>query len=524
MKHDFDVALDPWIPCRAVDGRWRLVSLRDALREATDIEAIETSRPLEAISIYRILLAAVHGIVGGPRDVKERQSIYERGSFDHSLVDSYFERWKDRFGLFDALHPFLQTPGLSVVDKFGLESPLPVETVIPDSIINKTLFNHHSDARPLELDPAEALRVLLMLQYYGLPGLAKKKVNIGSIGEQYSFFTAPLLPGIATMLSGPNLFETLCLNLVIYNDTEPLAGIDPDSDAPAWEREPSFVSGNRQASGYLDYLVPISRHARLVPEASGDKTVVRAIHVTQGTAFKHEALEPMFHKARSKKDKSLYIPKASEEKALWRESAALFAFASLADENPDNHGERPKSFSQFAHLRSAFKKRHGSMPLGCESFALLNDKASPLLWRNDRLAFPETALSDANTARTIGVSIDLADSAGSCVFAAISAFARTSLGNNPAGSDVSNLRKSTGAEALYWAALEPPFKLHLASLGGSDEAWRDAIRSAALDAYSTCIESRSASGTRFYAALAAGKQTLESGLAKILPRSKGGEG
>jgi len=155
---------------------------------------------------------------------------------------------------------------------------------------------------------------------------------------------------------------------------------------------------------------------------------------------------------------------------------------------------------------------------------LLNDKASPLLWRNDRLAFPETALSDATAAKAIGASIEIADSVGFCLFTALSSFARTSLGNNPAAADVTNLRKSTGAEAHFWAALEPPFKSHLASLGEGDEAWHDALRVAALDAFLTCIESRSASGTRFYAALSAGKQILESGLAKLLPRSKGGEG
>lgn len=521
MSLDFDVMRDQWIPVRAVDGTRRVVGLRDAIVDAAVLEALDTPKPLEAIATLRILLAVVHRIVDGPKSPEARAELYAKGSFDQKAVNNYYERWKDRFGLFDSNRPFLQVPGLSVVDKNGQDSPLRIESIIPESSPNKTLFNHHADERPAELSPAEAARALIVFLYYGLPGLAKKNINIVSIGYQQSFSSAPLLQGIATILVGPTLFDTLCLNLLEYDGTVPIAGVAPNADAPPWEREPVLRSGAYTPLGYLDYLVPLSRHVRLLPEVVDGRTIVRSVHYTQGLGYDCSKLEPMFHKTVNRKNGELYIPKASEEKALWRDSGALFAFARLSNEA--QKGERPKSFEQFSRLRRTFERRHGSQALRCESYALVNDKANPILWIRDSMAFPESALIDGNVARLIGDSVDLADAGRDCLYKAVWAFAAESLGKDPAKTDISRLVKATGAETQYWSALEPSFKRYLESADHDNAiiVWKRFVIETARRSFQTCVEARSASGYRFFAALASGKSVLESGLTKSIPIGEG---
>lgn len=521
MKHDFDAARDPWIPTVRLDGSRRLVGLGEALADAHEIASIESSNPLETIAIIRILLAMAHRVVDGPRNKAARVAAYKAGRFDASAVERYLERWKDRFGLFDDRRPFLQTPGLVVLDKDGTESPLKVETIITESSPNKTLFNHHADDRPIALTPAEALRALAAFQYYALPGLAKKTVNIASIGFQQSFISAPLLGGIATLIIGANLFETLCLNLLVYNETSPMAGIDFKRDAPPWEREPEFLAGKRQPLGYLDYLVPLSRHVRLVPEELEGQTVIRSAHCTQGFAYDCIDLEPQFHRAINHKNKQLYVPKASEDKALWRDSAALFAFSDFVDNN--KKGARPITFDCFGEVRDTYTRLHPSATLRCRSFALVNDKANPILWLDDELAFPERLLSDPELSKAIGKSIENAEQAASALYSALKNFAAASIGEKPASKDVKSLIRSTGAESQYWASLEAPFKRYLATADQpeAEKEWLEIIVRTAREAFNRCVESRSASGNRFYAALAAGKGTLEANLKKLKRAEKG---
>ena len=521
MKHDFDAARDPWIPIVRLDGSRRLVGLGEALIDAHAIASVESSNPLETITIHRILLAMAHRVADGPRNKAARVAVYKAGRFDGSTVERYLERWKDRFGLFDERRPFLQTPGLIVLDKDGTESPLKIETLITESSPNKTLFNHHADDRPIALTPAEALRALAAFQYYALPGLAKKTVNIPSIGFQQSFISAPLLGGIATLLIGANLFETLCLNLLVYNETSPMAGIDFKRDAPPWEREPEFLAGKRQPLGYLDYLVPLSRHVRLVPEELEGRTVIRSAHCTQGFAYDCVDLEPHFHRAINYKNKQLYVPKASEDKALWRDSAALFAFSDFVDNN--KKGARPITFDCFGEVRDTYTRLHPSATLRCRSFALVNDKANPILWIDDELAFPERLLSDPGLAKDIGKSIEKAEQASSALYNALNEFIVASFVEKQASKDVKNLIHSTGAESLYWAALESPFKRYLATADqpGAQDKWKEIIAKTAREAFSRCVESRSAAGNRFCAALAVGKRTLEANLSKLRRGERG---
>lgn len=352
MTISYDLGTEGWIPVRMADGSRTTVGLLDAILRAHDIASLDLAIPLEEIGMFRVLMAIAYRSVDGPRKQEERKALYEGGRFSEDKVRSYFREYSDRFDLFDETHPFLQTPGLSVLDKDGNESPLPVELLCFECVNNKTLFEHHGVQNPRVLGPDEAARKLIAFQYYALPGLAKKNINIASIGYQQSFLNAPLVSGIATILTGPTLFDTLCLNMITVNSNTPIAEIDHDRNEPPWEREPRLEAGRSVPYGYFDYLVPISRHSRLIPEKLDGRTIVRTMHLTQGLAYTSD-LEPMFFFKRDRKDPTQKYPAGLRaDKALWRDSAALFSFA----EETQGGDLRSFAFREFGPLRTVYEK------------------------------------------------------------------------------------------------------------------------------------------------------------------------
>lgn len=520
MIYSYNLAEEPWIPCRLVDGRFVKLGLRETLIQASDIRELEIAMPLESIGLFRILLALVHSIVNGPTTINELRKIYGAAQLDRGKIEEYFQRWKDRFDLFNESRPFFQTPGLEVLDKDGKPSPLAIETMLFECMNNKTLFDHHSDAKPIMLSPDRAALALIAYQMYALPGLAKKNVNIESIGYQQSFLNAPLLPGIATILIGPNLFETICLNLLVRNDSTPIARMDAEHDIPIWERDPCLIAGRIVPAGYLDYLVPQSRHLRLMPEGDISNIWISSIHLTQGISF-DSSYEPLFHRIEDKKEQGRwYPPKLKETKAIWRESAALFAFAELS--NDDSRDHRPASFRQFNYIREAYSVRNGTRMARCASFGLLNDQANPILWRSDRFDFPQTLLEEPDMYHALASRLDWADHLGTDLKFAVHEFAKESLGKNPDIADIRNLVNSIGSDQHYWASLEHPFMSTLQSLEDDNrgDKWFNILIEAAREAFSLCVESRSNGGPKHYEAIAKGKNTLEASIAKYTKERK----
>ena len=81
-----------------------------------------------------------------------------------------------------------------------------------------------------------------------------------------------MISGFSVLANGENLFETLALNLVIYDsaNNKPIVSVSDGKDIPFWEREQSLTQSSIEEKdgtfplGYLDYLTWQSRRIKLI--------------------------------------------------------------------------------------------------------------------------------------------------------------------------------------------------------------------------------------------------------------------
>ncbi|MDR6868435.1 CRISPR system Cascade subunit CasA [Microbacterium resistens] len=228
----FNLARDPWIPVRRVEGGGDVVSIRDALVRAHEYTRVSGDTEWQSLAILRLLLAVVYHLDADPLGMWMARRIHARS------VTAYLDQWADRFELADPDAPFMQIPGLTGRVK-------PPSELIPDSSLYPTL-----DA---SLTLEEAARWLVSAHAYHPAGI--KSAASGdprtSKGKSYPVIGAPL-DRVLLRVEGATLAETLLLNRV------------PDpAGMPAWEHPPSEEHLPRLATGITDVLTWQSRRIRL---------------------------------------------------------------------------------------------------------------------------------------------------------------------------------------------------------------------------------------------------------------------
>jgi len=504
----FNLIDEAWIPCLMMTDEKKILGLRDVLCQAHQITGFDLQNPLEEAVLYRLLLALVHRVVDGPRNAGEWKSLYTADSLDQTIVTEYLNSWHHRFDLFSKDAPFLQTAGLQVQDNEKKPLPLPI-TVIQlskSSGNNKTLFDHSCDETIVPLSAVESIWALLVAQGYLLGGLNKKTTNY--FGHQASFLHGSMVTGLFCLLQGRNLYQTLMLNLLVTTRSDPVPA--SDEDGPVWERDDREGTIARPPRGYLDYLTCKSRHIRLVPEVNSEgDAVVSTVHMAQGESFQL-ARNPFGIFKKNKKDELIPI-QLDMDRALWRDSAALFAF------NPDAD-ERPKAFRQVGN---ALAKRFVAMPdrHRCVVYGLANDKANPLAWRKEVLHIPTELLSEKEVVERLRFGIGLVEKGGEIVEYAAKRYVRNCLPENSREADVQAGVLASGVMALYWSRVENPYREFMEKVDRGDETlvWlKEHIKRCARAAFENCFEQRFASSGKTYRAWVHGRGTLEGGLAKQL--------
>ena len=234
----FNLIDEPWLPVTRKDGTTEELGLKQLLAEAHELDRIDLETPDVIAGVWKILLAILHRAYQGPQDLKEWKAIWKAGHFSLAKVKAYLEEWRPRFDLWDAKHPFLQDPTLE-----GEQCSISRLLVLRAKENNGTLFDHTQDDDGLTLSVAEAARALVGAQHFALGGRIK--------GSKDSGVANPSATAAFILLSGDTVFETLCLNLCVYDGTRPI----PSSakDAPCWEQEVT-KAGRRQERGHLDLL------------------------------------------------------------------------------------------------------------------------------------------------------------------------------------------------------------------------------------------------------------------------------
>lgn len=319
----FNLIDEPWLPIRTLTGEPKLLSLADALAQAHDVSGLACEVGTQVFSLTRLLLAVLHGALDGPRDIDDWEQLWQQDRLPAAKIQSYLDRYRDRFDLFHPDTPFLQVAGLRTAK--GDVSEL--NKLVADVPNGHPFFTIRLGG-PLRLSCAEAARWLVHCHAFdpsgiksGAEGDPRVKGGRGyPIGTGWSGNLGGVLP------EGPTLRETLLLNLIAA-DSDALRR-DPTRDLPAWERDPTGPAeeqdGGRAPTGPVDLYTWQSRRIRLVREDS----VVTAVLICNGerSAPQNKNLvEPHTAWRRSQaQEKKLgrplvYMPREHlPERAVWR--------------------------------------------------------------------------------------------------------------------------------------------------------------------------------------------------------------
>jgi CRISPR system Cascade subunit CasA len=500
MSPSLDLITQPWIPSIRADGQSVELGLRDTLVQAHELRELDGESPLIVAALHRLLLAVLHHI-HGPANYVSWNTLWRAGSFIPKPLDEYFARWQERFNLFHPEHPFYQIADSRV-------KPKSVSSLVHHvaSGNNATLFDHHTDAEGMSLTPAQAARVLLAAQSFGLAGLS---------GLPQKFTDGPCARGVIFLIEGGNLFQTLMLNLLRYDQDYPLPR--RDDDRPAWEMEDPHQPKRNIPLGYLDYLTWQNRRILLLPE--GDPPRVRQTTVAPGLSLDARVNDPMKSYRKDKKLGEIVI-RFTEERALWRDSATFLSF------HPGGH-KAPLAYAWLSQLIQQ-ELISGDTTRPTLALGMANYQAKVEFYRSERLSLPMAYLAQpqlVNLLRT-GV-LEVAEAAGRQLYGASATLARLMLSQSagaegalqPRNEDVRSAMSPWGVERRYWSSLELPFRRTLERLPedreGAIGAWQDTLRRTAWRALDGAAEEVGANPRGLKASVKARSQ-LAGGLAKVL--------
>lgn len=509
MTLSFDLLEEGWVSCIGLDGVPVDLSLREMLERSHEMRELHGESPLVTVALHRLALAVLHRVFG-PASGREWSDLWRAGRWDKSELDDYFEQWHDRFGLFHPEKPFYQAPD-------SRANPKSVVSLIHDiaSGNNPTLFDHHTETGGISLRPAQAARMLVAAQTFGLAGLS---------GMEQKFTDGTCARGVIFLIEGGTLFETLMLNLLPY-PTEPDSMPHTHEDRPAWEMADPFLPTRSTPLGYLDYLTWQNRRIMLRPEVVGKEVVVREMTMAPALRLAPEVLDSMKHYRVDKRRGPLCL-RFWEERVLWRDSAALFELGS-ADQRP------PRAFAWLAYLMEEGYVDH---PQSCRYLALgmANDKAKVKFYRSEKMPLPMKYLQDRELVSTLRTSLLLAEETRFQLWTGAKTLAMfllspewdTASGRKPNSKDVDAMTRHWSVERPFWSRLEIPFRQLVQSLAAGDktalEDWIMTLRKTAWGALEKVAAGLGRDPVSLKASVRA-REKLGAGLSKVLPNLEGGK-
>ena len=483
----YNLLTEPWIPVRPIhEAGVQLVGIREALARAHEFTGIEDASPLQTVAMYRLLLAVLHRALKGPTNLRQVKGWWE-GGFPPEALDAYFERFGPRFELFGE-SPFMQVADLPLDGFQQSWERLGAEVGSGNTTM---LFNtsRRSGHQPAHLDEAAAARRLLEHQTFALGGLTKKFTT--------SALGAPSATSAMIMMRGENLRETLCLNLVVYTQgTEldlPPWELDTPLDTPQMKRfYPEKEKLTQPVRGVAQMYAWQGRSIRLERDKSG----VRVIAYAEGVPpnLSSSGRDPMVA-LRPLKDGTLYPVRLSAERLFWRDFEAVLpdhARQLRVNEKGEARVIAGSPPPVLGHATNLYRRLGRSgQPIPMMTFGQINDQGKIELWRSESYVLPTFPQeNDAEAYQHIPQALDAANDTRAALSHALRGMAGRLLsagGRDAHKDDVTKLVRSMGAEQVYWAGLEDPFRTFLTELGDDDTKaianWKAALKKTALDAW-----------------------------------------
>jgi len=396
-KLSFNLLDDPWIPCILKSKVFQMLSIKEVLLDAPTIQDISSENPLINISIYRLLLAILHRNFG-PNNLTEWIKIYEAREWDQSVLDNYFKIWYHKFELFnEPKNRFYQIQ----VPEISKKTPITVLNQTLSSGSNTALFDHTWDSEFPSITIGQAVRLLLSFQNYALSGGK-------SIPYYYSY--APMIVGVAVMVKGNNLFETLMLNFIRYDNSHPFKQAQDHQDIPFWERDNKVLhqeKDGRYPYGYLDYLTWQSRRIWFLPIVENTGIRVKEVFIAQGEKIKRDwfqhAQDPQMAYKRNKKNEIVAL-KLKLDRQVWREIEIL-----LRIKDDTKNIISPKALNWISRIILEREVIAPSTRYKLEIYGILNDPsnvAKIISWHRSSIPLPAKILEDQSLVNTIKSFID----------------------------------------------------------------------------------------------------------------------
>ncbi|MBV9865235.1 MAG: type I-E CRISPR-associated protein Cse1/CasA [Abitibacteriaceae bacterium] len=430
----FDVAYEPWLPLVRENGDVEEAGLIETLCQAHEIQAIRDPMPPVECGLVRLLVAFALDIFE-PDGAADWEEVWEMGRFDEARVRAYFDKYADRFNLFDEVHPFLQDAAAGGDDKplAGLLPSQPAGT-------NAAHFQHGVEA-DFAVAPALAARLLATIAPFMTAGGAGLSPSINGAPPWY------------VLLQGANLFETIWLNCLVLADLRPKV----QADVPAWRDDRPLLKTDRTEAGLLEALTWRPRRIRLVPHLapqgngrcalSGQETPVLVGRMKFAAAWstRFEWRDPNVPRRVSTEGAIVLRPREGRE--VWRDVGAL----ALLRHSERGGSERPSIVSQFASLIEQ-QYLPEDTPLRLALYGMRTDmKMKVFEWHREMLRLPAPLLWQQQFQSQATDAIKLADDVAYALGRAIKhTYPRDGAGNDKAFEPL-----IARAQSQFWRRLRP---------------------------------------------------------------------
>ncbi|MCL1803016.1 MAG: type I-E CRISPR-associated protein Cse1/CasA [Eubacteriaceae bacterium] len=335
----FDVLTESWIKVRKNNSEIE-VSLYEALSNAHELEALSGEIATQDAAMLRLLLAFLYsiflrldengemlGIQTNDESLRRWHAIWDLGCFPDKPISMYFGWFSENFDLLDSKKPFMQVPfqdeavcsdGVAIIPAPRMNPAFIGDIADSGNSINMFARRNGSEA----ISFAQAARWLVHLNSYdvspaGAPPRGKKKINKYKHPWPANFDLV--------YAEGNNLFETLMLNLVLwdYNDEKAI-----ELPKPFWEEPPVHRADDLLD---IDQALPKSageiystlyRQMSLV--LSDENDTVLGSNVWSGKKYPDNAVLFYEYMALWEKRKDKDMPSRSNgTKQLWRDFAPL---------------------------------------------------------------------------------------------------------------------------------------------------------------------------------------------------------
>ena len=366
----FDLVEEPWLEVRLLDeGPLLSMGLREVILRAHEISDLTVELPtIKPVLFRQMLLPVVMDALGGLTS-SDWINLMRVGRFEGywgDRISRYLDEHRGLFDLFHSVNPFAQVAGMHTAKDQTKSPSLLVATMSSGN--NVPIFDYRTEADPLELTPAQAIRWLLHTQCWDTAGLKTGVVgdSQASAGKTSGNPVGPLGRLGVVMPMGRTLFDSLLLNLPTNYTPHP-------DDRPQWLRRSCDGPVGRTLSiatpqwqvrapkGLLDLWTWQSRRILLFPEETASGTRVTQVLVAAGDRLDSiPSFEP--HTAwridsKKSSDPTERPRRHQSGRAAWRGMDAL-----LASDLRENASDQATDSFRPSHLMLQFRAVRDQLP------------------------------------------------------------------------------------------------------------------------------------------------------------------